>query len=308
MRFLMLTMVLLAGVALPAAAQQAPSGIGPRVSKLEREMRAVQRKVFPGGSQQYFEPEIAPAPAAPAAGVPASPPIADLTARVGSLEQELTRLTGQVEQNSFKLRQLEEQLTRFRSDAELRINALEGNGAAPAPTSAPPSGAPLVAPPAPAAEPTAPSPGPSTPAARSSAPTRAPSGDPAEDGYLAGYDLWLAKKYGEAATTLRAVVTKYPNHRRASFAQNLLGRALLDDGQPAKAAEAFYASYQKMPRGERAPDSLYYLGQALMSLKPAKAADACKVYAELLDVYGEKIDQTLKNRVAKGRADANCMG
>ena len=86
---------------------------------------------------------------------------------------------------------------------------------------------------------------------------------------MAGYRLWEAKRYSEAVTTLRGVVTKYPNHKRASFAQNLLGRAYLDDGKPAAAAEAFYANYQKMPRGERAPDSLYYLGQALVTAEEA---------------------------------------
>ncbi|MET0269930.1 MAG: tetratricopeptide repeat protein, partial [Sphingomonas sp.] len=153
-----------------------------------------------------------------------------------------------------------------------------------------------------------------TPAAEPAADAAAPeaaapaasTGDAGEDAYLAGYRLWEQKKYPEAVTALKAMAAKYPKHRRASYAQNLLGRAYLDDNKPGLAAEAFYANYQKMPRGERAPDSLYYLGQSLMSLKPAKPADACKVYAEMLDVYGEKIAQPLKDRVAKARADAKC--
>ncbi|TVV73676.1 tetratricopeptide repeat protein, partial [Sphingomonas solaris] len=165
------------------------------------------------------------------------------------------------------------------------------------PTTATPV-APVTRPPVrePAAEPEA-----TAPAAEA-----APTGDAGEDAYLAGYRLWEQKKFPEAATVLKAVVAKYPKHRRASYAQNLLGRAYLDDGKPGLAAEAFYANYQKMPRGDRAPDSLYFLGQSLMSLKPAKPADACKVYAELLDVYGEKIAQPLRDRVTKGRADAKC--
>src|SRR3546814_3709104 len=72
-------------------------------------MKAVQRKVFPGGGSQYFEPQIAPAPATPtpAPGTPASSPVADLMARVNALESQLATLTGQTEQNAFKLRQLE---------------------------------------------------------------------------------------------------------------------------------------------------------------------------------------------------------
>jgi TolA-binding protein len=329
MRPLLIAGLLLAGTAAPALAQEA--GVPQRIDRLEREMRAVQRKVFPGGNQQYLEPQIGgPPPAAPAPSESgATSPVADLTARVSSLEQELARLTGQIEQDGFRIRQIDEQFARFKADAEFRLNTLEGNTPAAGATS--PGGAAgaaalgaaagaaagaVTAPPAPtrAAPPAAPAP--FGPAGRAplAAPPAAPaepapvvsSGDPGEDAYLAGYRRWEQKKYTEAEAALKAVVDKYPKHRRASYAQNLLGRAFLDDGQPAKAAEAFYANYQKMPRGERAPDSLYYLGQALMALKPPKSADACKVYAELLDVYGEKIAQPLKDRVAKGRADAKC--
>ena len=97
---------------------------------------------------------------------------------------------------------------------------------------------------------------------------------------------------------------KYPKHKRASYAQNLLGRAYLDDSQPALAAEAFVKNYQLNPHGDRAPDSLYFAGQALAQLK--RPADACRVYDELASVYGDKIDATLKTRIKTARADAKC--
>ncbi len=299
MRLALIAALFLAGVpALPAAAQQTVPALGGRVDKLEKEMRAVQRKVFPGANPQYFDPEIAPAPppgAAPA-GNPATSPVADLGARVDALEQELSRMTGQVEQTTFKLRQLEDAMNKFKGDAEFRLNTLEG-GALPAGAALKP----------PAAAPVAPSPAPVPAPAAAPLPPPAPSaatGDPAEDAYMAGYRLWEAKKYPEAAAALKAFSAKYPKHKRASYAQNLLGRAYLDDGKPAMAAEAFYGNYQKMPRGERAPDSLYFLGQALVQLK--KPAEACKVYDELQDVYGATLSDALKAKVGKGRADAKC--
>jgi TolA-binding protein len=301
---------LLASVAMagaPASAQDSP--LAPRVDRLEKEMRAVQRKVFPGaGGQQYLEPEIAqPAAPPPQGGIQANSPVADLTARVNSLEEELSRLTGQVETNSFKLRQLEDQFKRFQADSNPQPVAPQGSATPPV----------VDVPPPPRADagpgPRSPFTKPAGPGARSApsdaaiAPPPGPSsGDPAEDAYMAGYHLWEQKKYDDAVTALRGVVTKYPNSKRASYAQNLLGRALLDNGQPAKAAKEFYSNYQTMPRGDRAPDSLYYLGQSLMALRPPKPADACKVYGELMDVYGEKIGQPLKDRVAKGKADAKC--
>lgn len=302
MRFAITAALLLATTAAPLAAQD-QAAVGQRVDKLEREMRAVQRKVFPGGSQQYFEPEITQqAPAAVPGGVPAGNPLSDLNARVTSLEQELARLTGQIEQNSFKVRQLEEQMNRFKGDAEFRLNALEGNPAAPSGGGVPPEGAPL--PPDAATGAAAPTPPPAaeTPAV----PKREPTGDAGEDAYLAGYDLWAAKQYPQAEKALRDFVAKYPDHRRASFGRNLLGRTLLDSGQPAKAAQVFLENYKTLPRGERAPDSLYYLGQSLMTLKPPKPEQACEVYRELEDVYGTTMAQPLKDRVAKAKATAKC--
>jgi TolA-binding protein len=296
MRFALTAALLMATTAAPVAAQDA---IAPRVDKLERQMKAVQRKVFPGGSQQYFEPEITPqAPAATPGGVPAGNPLSDLNARVTSLEQELARLTGLIEQHGFQVRQLEEQLNRFKGDAEFRLNALEGNPTAPPGKPAPPGAA--------AATP-APTPAPEAAAPAGPAPAkRPPSGDAGEDAYLAAYDFWAVKQYPQAEKGLRDFITKYPNHKRQTFARNLLGRTLLDSGQPAKAAQVLLDNYKTLPRGERAPDSLYYLGQSLMALKPAKAEQACEVYRELEDVYGTTIAGPLKERVAKAKTAAKC--
>jgi len=59
-----------------------------------------------------------------------------------------------------------------------------------------------------------------------------------------------------------------------------------------------------MPRGDRASESLYWLGIALTKLK--KASDACKVYKEFDDVYADKASADLKAKVAKGKTDAKC--
>jgi TolA-binding protein len=101
------------------------------------------------------------------------------------------------------------------------------------------------------------------------------------------------------------VATKYPEHRRASFSQNLLGRAYLDAGAPSLAAVAFYENYKKNPNGERAPDSLYYLAQALTKLKKP-ASEVCKVYTELDQLYGARLSAEMKNGIAEGRAAQKC--
>jgi TolA-binding protein len=105
-------------------------------------------------------------------------------------------------------------------------------------------------------------------------------------------------------TALRAFASSFPNHRRASWANNLAGRALLDKGEPRAAAEALLANYRANPKGERAADSLFYLGQSLMAL--GQAAQACKAYAELEAVYGEGMRGALKEMLPAAKSEAKC--
>jgi len=234
-------------------------------------------------------------------------------------------LTGQVEQDQHRLDLLSQQSAQDRQEFTVRLKALETaaappTGAAPPPeddtagvpprSAAPVRGKPAAAlPDKGAAATTKPTSGkplkPTPPAADDDTDVAATAGaDPAEDAYMAGYKLWTQKKYSQAEATLAAVAKKYPKHKRASYAQNLLGRAYLDDGQPARAAEAFAANYTTNPRGERAPDSLYFLGQSLVALK--KPTDACRVYDELTSAYSDKIDASLKSKVAAARTTAKC--
>ena len=291
---------LLLALAPPVSAQTVEG----RVDRLEKEMRAVQRKVFPAGTP--IEAQITrPTTPTIAPGSPSSSPISDLTARVGALESQLSSITGQVEENSFKLKQLEEAFNRYKADTDARLAPAE------APVAVRPTmSAPVAADPAPvAAKPAAPKP--AAPAAASeerktavAAIERPDTGDAAMDAYTYGFRLWDAKFYPEAQGQLKATVDKYGTASVASRAANLLGRAYLDDGKPALASVAFYENYQKRPRGDRAADSLAYLGEALIQLK--KPADACKVYAELEQVYGESLSSSLRGMMAQGRTRAKC--
>ena len=296
---------LLAGASLSSAALAQSNLIDLRVGKLEKEMKAVQRTVFPQGVP--VQPESGITTPGTAAGTPATAPIADLTSRVDALEKSLAALTGQIEQAGFRNREQDAAIKRL----EARL--------APEPTAEPVAVAPTPATPKPSATSTAlvkpTTPATTKPAVVATKPdanrkaliaaVEIPStGDAAEDAYSYGFRLYTAKLYPEAQTKLKEFVAKYPTHRRASYAQNLLGRSYYDEGKPALASVAFYDNYQKMPKGDRAPESLYWLGQALTKLK--KLPDACKVYAELNEVYGSKLGADLSAKAKKGRADAKC--
>ncbi|TXC69689.1 hypothetical protein FSB78_00945 [Sphingomonas ginsenosidivorax] len=300
-------------IAMMPAGALAQSGVEGRVGKLESEMRAVQRKVFPGGAGQLLQPEVS-APqgsTGPGPGSPATSAIADLSSRVASLEQQMAGLTGQIEQNTYKTRQLQEAFDAYKRSNDARMKSVEGGAtpratgdtdpgmSAPSTTAAAAAAARPTTRPEPVAKPSG-----SDRARLVDAVEKPSTGDATEDAYLYGYRLWSAKLYPEAEAQLKKVVADYPKSKRASYAQNLLGRAYLDEGKPSLASMAFYDNYKKMPDGERAPDSLLNLGGALTRLN--KPADACKVYDELNDVYGAKMSAAMKADVAKGRTAAKC--
>jgi TolA-binding protein len=288
MRFQSLLLILLASASAPAAAQNEPR-LDRRIERLEGEMRAVQRKVFPGGRQAIVAPEIGPAAAPiPAPGIPAGSAVADLTARVDALEGALARLTGQAEENGNRLRQLEASYTSLRADFDARATAAPQVAAAQS-QSAP--GRPVQTP----ADQTA--------VLEAEAVIDEDAGDP-EQAYLAGFKLWEQKRFADARQALDTMAKRYPQHPKASWARNLAGRALLDDGKPAAAAKALFANYEADPKGERAADSLFYLGQALTELK--KNTEACQVYSELNDVYGATLRDALKKDLPRARKAAGC--
>ncbi len=291
----------------PAAAQSAP--LEPRVKKLESEMRAVQRKVFPGASDRFFEPEIsAPAAGPSTTGVSASAPLTDLLQRVDTLETQITRLTAQTEENGFKIGQLEKRMVLLEDQAKQAAAAAAASapaaaagtvpaGAAGAGTSAArpaATGATSAAAAAPSAERVA-------AVSRIEKPQTADAG---EDAYLYGYRLWEAKFLPEAQAQLRFALEKHPKHKRTSYTRNLLGRAYLDDGKPSAAAKMFAENYEKEPKGERAPESLYFLGDALIKLN--EKAKACVAFAELAEVYPDVATGRLSDRLAAGRRNAGC--
>ena len=289
----------LLSAALPALAQDTRQ-VERRVDKLESEMRAVQRKVFPGGNKGYFEPEI-PQVQTPAAtvGVPATSPVADLTTRVDALERQLQTMTGQVEQANYKVRQLEEAMTKFRADTEFRLTQLEGGGQ-PSAAAIPDSG--MLALPA-VKPPTAAAPKPAVVAPKPAPSAAAPASD-AETAYQAAYASVVAKDNVKAVADLSDFVAKYPKSARVSMANYWLGRTLIAQGEFDRAARVFFDNQQKNPTGDRAQESLYWLGDVLVRMD--RAPQACKVYDLARNVYANDMKPALKPQFANARTAAKC--
>ncbi len=295
---MMRVVLLVSALAVPllstaAAAQDLdPVRVEKRVGKLESEMRAVQRKVFPGGDPKYFEPEITAPVATPpeTIGNPASQPLVDLSERVGQLEAQLRTITGQAEANQFKLRQLEEAQTKLRGDLEFRLNALEGNGPAAAPV--PGGAAAAVTPPA--------RPGTRPPVAAT--PPAAPA--TADAAWKAAYAEALAKDWPGTETAMTDFLTAWPKSPRVPQARYWLGRSHAARDQHAEAARAYLELYKTAPRDPRAQDALIGLATAMNGLKKPK--DACRVLGELDVVYGPKLTPAQQAEAKALRGKAKC--
>lgn len=283
-------MLLPASTALSQRPQRPQPSPEQRIDRLERQLEQIQRQVFPKGR-----------PAA-TAGFPDDPAatqssVTSLAQRLDSLERQMADILRLSEENGHLLQVMKSDLDKARSDNRERIDALEQRiaqgvpaaDAEPTVSTAPPKDRPkpvAVVTPGDAV-------GPGVAAT-----------DPAEAAYTEGFKAWEAGQYNEAIRSLRAFTAAYPKHRRVSYANNLIGRAMLDKGDARAATQALLANYRSNPKGERAPDSLYYLGQALMKL--GQPGQACKAYSELEAVYGAKIRTDLKKLEMEAKAEAQC--
>jgi TolA-binding protein len=283
-------------LSVPAAAQRQQPTPEQRIERLERQTRQIQRQVFPKGQP------------ADTAGVDDSPAasqvvVVALSNRIDALERQLAEMTRLAEENGNRVATLETELARLKTDVDARLRRLEVDGPADvAATTSEPAVAERES--SPAASPPV-----VTPPVRATVqpPRTASTGDVTADGeaaYDTGYQLWLQKRYPQAIAALRAMASSFPSHRRVSWANNLAGRALLDSGQPRAAAEALLANYRGNPKGERAADSLFYLGEALVALK--QPSQACKAYAELEEVYGGSMRAELQRLLPPAKARARC--
>jgi TolA-binding protein len=303
-------------IALPssaASAQRQSATPEQRIDRLERQVEQVQRQVFPRGR---------PADTAGIAAEPAATQssVTSLDQRLDALERQMADLLRQSEENGHRLQNLEGDLTKVRTDQDRRIGALElriNEAAATAPVvqTTVPEAAPAkatttkVAPAKPSmSKSTKPGTTKVEAAPATSTPTEAaeaaPAMDAGEEAYTEGFHLWEQGNYDQAISTLKAFTAAYPGHRRVSYANNLIGRALLSKGQARDAAAVFLANYRGNPAGDRAGDSLYYLGQATMQL--GQPAQACRAYDEFDAIYGAKARADLRKQVIDAKAQAQC--
>jgi len=320
-----LLVAFLLGTGAPVLAQSAPNADAEaRLRKLEAEVKALQRQVFPGGDGKYFAPQVT-APTAPTTvpGTPSSTPVSDLLTRMDAVEAQIARLTASSEETANRVAQIEAKMAAAAAAAATAAappTALaDPAGAAPAPVPSPAapaaatSSAAVASAPAALAAATA-KPVPAKPVATKPSAQRVAAvqkiekpatGNAADDEYSYGFRLWDAKFYPEAQQQLRLYVDKYPKDAKISYGRNLLGRAFLDDGKPRDAAPWFLQNYQADKRGARAPDSLLMLAEAMRQLNDGSRG--CIALAEFAGTYAAEAEGRLKAQYETIRNALKCQ-
>ena len=289
----------------PAFAQDVPADA--RLRKIEAEVRALQRKVFPGGDGQFFEPQITPGSEAatsvrPSINPPSTTAVTDILVRMDALEAQLQSLTARSEEQANALSQMEGRLLALETAANAPLLPAPAAPATSKPVASPPS---ATSAPAPSPTPAAPIATPSaTRLAAVQAIAKPQTNDAGDDEYSYGFRLWNAGFYPEARQQLTKFVEQHPNHARISFGRNLLGRAFLDDNLPEEAARWFLRNYQADKGGDRAADSLLYLGQSMIAMKDTKRA--CIALAEFSDTYPLVASGRLADEYQANRAKVTC--
>lgn len=217
----------------------------------------------------------------------------ELLRRLSEYQAEIQRLTAEIEQLSFRMRQSEAAAAARLTDLEMRLTELEGGdpmaavaGASPAPA------APAPTTPAPAQRQTATA---APPAAGSNAPGLAPGPQPLgtlrQQGSPAAERAALDAAASDLATqgvemgqlSLGAFIERHPGSPLIGEAYHLLGVALFRDGRYNEAARQFLIGFRDHPATPMAPNNLVGLGETLVAL--GKFDEACAALREVPTRY-----------------------
>lgn len=322
-------MIAATGIALllslqPAAAQDADlRSLAQQVERLQSELSELQRTVYNG----------APPPAGSVATGDGSNLDASQEIRLQQIQDQVTGLTGQVEELNFRMTRVEE---RIDSLAAAVGSIMHGGAQPPADAAGVPmadGGAGTATGAAPAASP---------PATGSTAPgtlgtmtqgqmdaaqagTAAPAdagaaatvpqtaavptgpydlpGNTPDEQYQFAFGLLRQANYPEAERALRTFIERNPTSPLAGNAQYWLGETYYVRGDYRNAAVAFAEGYQKYPDSGKAPDNLLKLGMSLGEI--GSKGDACTALSQL-DKQFPGAPANIKERATGERQRLGC--
>ncbi|MBT5186419.1 MAG: hypothetical protein HOM01_06405, partial [Kordiimonadaceae bacterium] len=123
---LIMSAVILISTSGPASAQSTRE----RLTALEKQLNAVQRRVFTPGSRFQSGNDTAPASGAAPVELSSSEGglVADINIRISELEIQIRDLTGMIEQSTFKVDTMARKVESMEKDYEFRLSEMERGG------------------------------------------------------------------------------------------------------------------------------------------------------------------------------------
>jgi tol-pal system protein YbgF len=187
-----------------------------------------------------------------ASGTPGADRLADLAARLDSLESQMEQLSGRLEVAEHRV---DEALSEARA---ARADAAQKAGAAPAAPSAPAAGA---------AEPA--------------------GGAVSEElkAYREARQAWSEGNADACIDRFRSFLQTYPSSTYAESASYWMADCFFKRGDYKIAVLRFDEVVARFPKGERAPDALYRQGEALLKLGPGYGKAAEKAFERVIQEY-----------------------
>ena len=283
-----------------------------QVNRLQRELSTLQLYVYRGEKP----PESAVAEIYGSGGIDKTQ-AARIDLRLSQIESEMRALTGQIEEQSFRIDRINQRMDKLVADVDSRLRTLEQRtGGRPAQTSdlgasqayqrgeggesgtlgtvsedavtAVRSGDEIEAGSAVSSSSVV------APAgqAGSGQTAYAMTGATAEEQYSQAFSLLSQANYDQAELALQTFLQDHPDHRLAGNAKYWLGETHYVRGHYQDAAVAFAEGYQTYPNSTKAPDNLLKLGKSLSAL--GETNDACGTYGELLRRFPNATPTILK--------------
>ncbi|MEM9878394.1 MAG: tetratricopeptide repeat protein [Pseudomonadota bacterium] len=307
-----------------SAHAQSESEVQTRIEQLQKQINALQRKVFDADTPYFSSSDQADGTLSDVAPTPAAQMV-----RLDSLEATLRALTGQIEEIRFQQQQLGERLETFMAQTNYRLNALDGAGEGAVGSDASVASTSQAADAARAdfarnfQDPDAPlrdaAPGSQAAARVSNAavsnalenqetrqPPTATEAQPVSIGtdpkaqFEEAFTLVRRNRLDDAEQAFLAFLADHPQHALASNAQYWLGRVYTAKKQQSQAAEAFFEGYRRYPEGNKAPENLLAFAATLRQMDKPK--EACTALTLLKSKIAENAYPSLSRRVQQGIA------
>lgn len=232
-----------------------------KIERLDREMTLLQKKVYEADKVSRRRGGSADGQS----GAVSADGLSELYGQLDAQNNVVSDLTRRVEELSFAVVELKEQIRKMNADIDMRFQTL------PAPVTIVP-GAPAV-------------------------PQKKPDIRKIENedkaAYDAAYDLLKKGKYAEAEKAFAAFIQDYPESTLAGNANYWLGETYYVRGQYDVAAGIFSDGLTQYEKNSKAPDNLLKLGMTMAQLK--KKNEACG-FLTLLPEKFPKASDTLKKR------------